>query len=32
VSVEADRLRVSPLRPSLLLRAAGAHRIAVASS
>jgi hypothetical protein len=30
VTVEADRLRISPLRPDLALRAAGAHRIAVA--
>jgi hypothetical protein len=29
-SVEADRLRLSPLRPSLVLLAAGAHRIEVA--
>lgn len=29
VTVEADRIRVSPLRPRLVLRAAGAHRIAV---
>jgi hypothetical protein len=28
-SVEADRLRLTPLRPSLVLAAAGAHRIAV---
>jgi hypothetical protein len=29
-TVEADRLRVSPLRPAAVLRAAGAHRITVA--
>jgi hypothetical protein len=29
-SVDADRLRVSPLRPDAVLRAAGAHRIPVA--
>jgi hypothetical protein len=29
-NVEADRLRVSPLRPDAVLRAAGAHRIPVA--
>jgi hypothetical protein len=28
-SVEADRIRLSPLRPNLVLEAAGAHRIAV---
>jgi hypothetical protein len=29
VSVEADRLRLTPLRPDLVLDAAGAHRIVV---
>jgi hypothetical protein len=29
VTVEADRIRVSPVRPAVVLRAAGAHRITV---
>jgi hypothetical protein len=28
-TVQADRIRVSPVRPGLVLRAAGSHRIAV---